>query len=184
TFEQISQWIFIFVCVVPAVVMSARQESSWRPVLCGVLASAIFLAIYGQAEFISGSGDLRGGRYQGIYGSSQVLAFTVSSFLAYVVVAPAGLGAGSRWRRAAVSGPCLVVLILFAWLILAAASRSGMLGAVVAVVSTAAHVEWKNLTMRQREWIRAAGKVLIHLVGFAAIVIVLGRVTSPEVLDV
>lgn len=181
---QVLQWGFIFFVVVPAIYQAGCDPGGARWMFFGVLTGLTFLAAHSLVEIYTGTGEFIAGRYAGLHGSPQLLAFAVSSFLPYIYIGLVIVDDERAIVKAIVKVALLVLTIGLVWLIFMTASRTGLIASLVAVGVVVGLMEWEaihdGLRSALKRSLRLVFYVMVLFAGLMAIVVVF----TPEAIDV
>lgn len=132
---QVAQWAYIIFVVVPTICRAGRDPGNTYMMVLGAALAGALLAVHGLWEYSTGRGAYVGGRYTGLLGDPQILAFMVSSVIAYVLVLPAVFGRSGVVSRLVVTVFAAGLTALLAWLLLLSASRTGMIATALAMLT-------------------------------------------------
>lgn len=178
---QALQWAFIGLVAVPALYTAAAHPRSLPVIVAGVMAAAAVLGLHSVWEIRTGRAQFMGGRYVGLLGDPQVTAFTVTSLLGYLVIAPGAFPA-ARGRRL-VAGAALALLGLMAWVLMLAASRTGMLAGVLVVVTIVGVLQLSRARTPGEVLSRLAGGSFVRLAAAGGLALAVVLAAPPDTLE-
>lgn len=173
TVAQVLQWAFLLFIAVPAVYRSA-QLGGGRTAILGITVAVGCIAVVAVWQHYIGDVVLTGGRYGGLFGDPQVLAFTLSCSLPYVVHLRSVSNRGT-WRLLATLFAILLTGVSF-WQLALTGSRTGLVAAPVGVLLSFIFNE-RGAARKALDWRRigrAVGQIGVPLVAVALVVWLLG----------